>query len=285
MRDKLGKLNPLPAFPPKIGTFEFYKSLQGLSTYEKYFFALYKNQQGDVGFLKLWQESLSKASGKHNLIREIENIKALDTVNCLDYPSLNICIPKVYGSKVSPSQVWLLSEYIAHQKHQELSLENYKQIREFLKKLGQSKLIKSIIPTKSTAKYFFGFTSICLLSIMIHPKIFTQVVKVFQDFWHSLPIVFDKTKFQLSHLDLKYENIIFQDSKIFLIDFQSAQYAHSLVDFVYSLNWLLVHKVPPQKLADDIISYMRSLETCEIQFARALFSYGILSEYTKSTKE
>ena len=279
-------------FPQTIQDYFFLCELTKKEKLKTYRYALYQNKDGKLAFLKLFHGNRFQ-KGYVFLNNEIKSYKMLQQYlsdNDLKKKFPDIVIPLYIASYSKMSEVGLLLEYTKG-----TTLSNYsdkkkiqvtKKILDFFVKLNQKIDSKQLDILKRPPFYFIIATPIfSLLACLLHPKQTTNILKAGAIFLANTPMLIRNPQRGFVHRDLGDGNILLQDNKIIVYDFQLASAMNTAIENVVLFYRAFKNEDFIKKVYDEIIQpSFHSKRDMKIFYLYCLyFSIFDLSQVTNTT--
>lgn len=260
--------------PSEIMGFVYVRVLSGLPTYEKYTFALYCRGE-EYAIIKAWNSLTGRPSGKRALLKEIKTQEVLTSISEVGADSSAVRIPKYYSSNSSSQIVWMLTEYIQKENNRVLTFDDFLSVREYMRNLGYKEKAQSALRRRSTVAFLFGFLYVwCRVLVRSNVRI-SFLHKLLLQFFRAIPLLMSKENWELSHLDLKPDNVICNNGLLYVIDFHSTAYAPKMLDLALSLNSGLLRGQLSESLTANLLQYTSSTSIAERRLVNVFFCYGL----------
>lgn len=263
--------------PQTIGSFKYVQTLTGVSSYERYTFAVYTNGLSNaIG--KFWHKATGRKSGRAALCREIRNHKILADAALSLKKQSSTHVPAFYDSSITRDTVWMLTEYVHPLSSQSLNFSDYRVIREHLKQLGMQLMVRGAIGRRSNIRFVIGFVFVWLRIIVKGGLNSITARTLVKNFLLSVPLFFSTKDLELCHLDLRADNVLYSSTGKYIIDFQSTAYAAEALDLAFSLDRALLHNELSRECTADLLKYICGLSSGTRRLISVYFSYGLLCD-------
>jgi serine/threonine protein kinase len=227
--------------PLRLGDgFKFVKTVFEDQPDKTYDFGLYVNSEGNQVLAKMWTGKV-KNLDYYWLQNEAQIYKAIfESISGDEHPLVSL--PSYRGVFRCSDSYILVIDYVAEDRPREdLTLDNFLDLQAYLHSLGHSLQSLPQIKFRPLGYYVLSGLVNLLLCIMRDPGYTIQYIraytKLFRAIWKCLgePLVF-------THRDIKRENIIMHQGRLYIIDFQLSVFTNRYVEVANTIIHCLEKK-------------------------------------------
>ncbi len=253
--DKLLK-NSVSPFPEYLNEYQFVQNFGEEKHFGDYQFALYKDKSDKIFFVKRWMGK-TKNRAYHFLQNEVEVYKYLNSKKSSDA----ITIPKLIEVIEEKNCLYVILEQIEGKDLSGLTpnkkLALFEEAMSFLSSRdiqGNKYKIDQRPPTYWIAILLY----ITIKAILLHPALLVPILKGFYFVVSNSARLISRKQRSLIHRDFNDYNIIMGKKHNYLIDFQLASIADSIIDRVvlylkYTFDPLMISAIKNHKSTKKII--------------------------------